>query len=287
MKVNVNSETGLLKTVILGIASDRGNVKHLNNPKYAEIVKNGEDPTENELVEEVEGFRKVLLENDVEVLKPNNIPNQGQIFCRDIGFAIGDDFFLARMQKENRQNEVEAIREIANQFEKVHCPPENAIIEGGDVIVLKDSVFIGLGGRTNELGLSFVKEIVGNKKEVISFSLNVTEESKTNILHLDCAFQPIGLKYGIMYKEGFKNIPSAIYDIFGEDNLIFVTQQEMYDMFPNIFSINPEKVVIGKSFRRLSKELKKRNIEPIEVEYGKVSKLGGLLRCSTLPINRD
>ncbi len=104
---------------------------------------------------------------------------------------------------------------------------------------------------------------------------------------MDCAFQPIGTKYGIIYKNGFENVPQPIYDIFGEQNLIEVSQPEMYEMFPNIFSINPEKVVINTSFERLKKELIKKNIEPIGVDYGNVSKLGGLLRCSTCPINRD
>ena len=56
MEVNINSENGLLKSVILGIASDRGKIKHLDNPKYAEIVERGEDPTEEELIKD-----KVLL----------------------------------------------------------------------------------------------------------------------------------------------------------------------------------------------------------------------------------
>ncbi len=286
MEVNVNSETGKLNSVLLGIASDRGK-EHLNNPKHAEIAARGEAPTEQQLVEEVEEFYRILVENGVQVVRPKNIPKQGQIFCRDIGFSIGNDFFVCKMKKDNRQAEISAIDDLVKNFKTVHYPPKDAFIEGGDIIVWKNYVFVGIGDRTNEIGFNFLKNIIGDKKEVIAFPLNVTNEGKSNILHLDCAFQPIGVKFGIIYKEGFKNVPEPIYDIFGEQNLIEVSQKEMYDMFPNVFSINPEKVVIETSFERLSNELVKRNIETITVNYGNVSKLGGLLRCSVCPINRD
>jgi N-dimethylarginine dimethylaminohydrolase len=77
-----------------------------------------------------------------------------------------------------------------------------------------------------------------------------------------------------------------IYDIFSEKQLIEVSQEEMYQMVPNVFSIHPEKVVIEQQFDRLAIELRKRNIEPISIEYGHVSRLGGLLRCSTCPLER-
>jgi N-dimethylarginine dimethylaminohydrolase len=239
------------------------------------------------LVKEVEEFNRVLIDNGVEVFRPSNISEQDQIFCRDIGFVVGVDFFVAKMKKENRQVELDGISQFIIEFKTVHFPPDDSFIEGGDIIVWKDYVFVGMGDRTNARGLSFLKERLGDKKKVIEFPLRVTEQGKSNILHLDCTFQPVGTKYGLIYKKGFTAIPEPIYDIFGEANLIEVTQAEMYNMVPNVFSINPEKIVIEKGFKRLRSELKKRGIEAIEVNYSNVSKLGGLLRCSACPINRD
>lgn len=178
MKVNVNNETGQFKTVILSTASDREPVKHLNNPKYAEIVKSGKDPKEHELIEEVENFRAVLERFEVEVLRPKNVKNHGQIFCRDIGFTIGNDFFYGKMKKENRQLEVDGISEITSHFKHVHTPPKEAFIEGGDVMVWKNYVFVGLGDRTNKEGVNFLKSVLKDKKEVIALPLKVTDEGK-------------------------------------------------------------------------------------------------------------
>ncbi len=180
MEVNVNSETGKLNTVVLGIASDRGK-EHFNNPKHAEIAAKGEAPTEKELIKEVEEFSRILIENDVNVIRPKNIVEQGQIFCRDIGFSIGNDFFVCNMKKQNRQAEINAINDIIKSFKKVHYPPKDAFIEGGDIIVWKNYVFVGIGERTNRIGFDFLKSVIGDKKEVIDFSLTVTNEGKSNI----------------------------------------------------------------------------------------------------------
>lgn len=287
MEIKVHSETGRLNTVILGIAHDRGAINHVNNPKHAEIAQKGEEPTEEVLTQQVEGFAQILEECGVEVLRPENISGQDQIFSRDIGFAIGKHFFLANMRKANRQPEVNAIKPLLKSLPHVHQAPPEVVMEGGDIIVWKDHVFVGLGERTNNAGLNYLQHALQGEKEVIGLPVNVTNEGKSNILHLDCAFQPVGDKYGLIYKDGFKSCPEAIYDVFGEQNLIEVSQEEMYHMFPNVFSVHPELVILEQSFDRLVGELKKRHIKTLTVPYAEVAKLGGLLRCSTCPLSRE
>ncbi len=287
MKIHVHSETGRLHSVILGIAHDRGAMNHVNNPKHAEIAQRGDEPTEEVLIQQVEAFTHLLENHEVEVLRPENIPEQDQIFCRDIGFAIGDHFFLANMRKANRQPEVDAIQLLLQSVAKVHQAPPEVVMEGGDIIVWKDYVFVGLGERTNQAGLKYLQHMLRGEKEVIGLPVNVTNEGISNILHLDCAFQPVGDQYGLLYKAGFQSFPDAIYDIFGPQNLIEVTQEEMYHMFPNVFSIHPELAVVEQSFDRLVVELKKRNIQTVKTPYAEVAKLGGLLRCSTCPLHRE
>lgn len=61
----------------------------------------------------------------------------------------------------------------------------------------------------------------------------------------------------------------------------------MYEMNTNIFSISPQKAVIDSTFTRLQGWLGRRGIDTITVPYREVSKLGGLLRCTTLPLQRS
>ena len=62
----------------------------------------------------------------------------------------------------------------------------------------------------------------------------------------------------------------------------------MYWMNSNIFSISEEVVVIEENFVRLGEHLRNKWGMTVEtVPYREISKMGGLLRCSTLPLRRD
>lgn len=285
IKIAVQNETGTLQAVILGIAQDRPQIPHPNNPKIQEHTDKGTLPKESALVANVLTFEEALKKHGVQVYRPKNIPHQDQIFARDIGFVIDNTFVQASMQKENRQVELEGIQHIVAQLDKVVNPPDDATVEGGDVLVHGEYIFVGLSERTNEAGVEFLSQTFPYKK-VIPLEVTVTGEPMSHILHLDCAFQPVGDKYAILFEEGFVHPPVAIYEAFGEENIIKVNAQEMYDMMPNVFSISPTVVVVDSTFTRLIKELEARGITVEPVQYREVSKLGGLLRCSTLPLRR-
>ena len=60
----------------------------------------------------------------------------------------------------------------------------------------------------------------------------------------------------------------------------------MYSMFPNIFSISKNIIVSDKKFNRLNNLLIQKGYLVEELSFSEVSKMGGLLRCSTLPLLR-
>ena len=162
-----------------------------------------------------------------------------------------------------------------------------------------DDIFVGYSeqkdfdkykvSRTNKAGVEFLKDLFPNKK-VHAFELNKSDDdAHKNALHLDCCFQPIGLDQAIIYKGGFKNVADYdfLVDQFGQDNLIEITAEEMYQMNSNVFSISPEVIVSDASFLRLNEELRSRGFIVEQVDYKEVGKMEGLFRCSTMPIIRD
>ena len=62
---------------------------------------------------------------------------------------------------------------------------------------------------------------------------------------------------------------------------------EMSDMNCNFLSIDTNIVVSEKSFTRLNSWLRGFDIVVEEINYKEISKQGGLLRCSTLPLIRE
>ena len=62
----------------------------------------------------------------------------------------------------------------------------------------------------------------------------------------------------------------------------------MFEMYPNIFSISPEVVVSDETFTRMNEFLRNEwGFTVEEIPYREISKMGGLLRCSTMPLVRE
>lgn len=303
MRLNVQNETAQLQTVVLGRAESNGANPTLDqtfDAKSYETVKNNDYPKEEDLIAEMSEFEQVLKKYNVEVLRPTLIEDCNQVFSRDVGFVIDDEFFIANIIPD-RLEELQAYREIKRQFKgnKINALPEEVYVEGGDVILYNDFIFVGTykqadfknykTGRTNVEFVEYIKAKFPNKN-VLDFELKKNDENPyEGILHLDCTFNPVGKDKAIIYKDGFlfENEYQQIVDIFGKENLFEVTKEEMYWMNPNVFSISPEVVVSEKNFTRLNDHLENVwNIKVERINYREVSKMGGLLRCSTMPLIR-
>ncbi|MGO3652867.1 MAG: dimethylarginine dimethylaminohydrolase family protein [Sphingobacterium sp.] len=302
LKLNVRSETGLLSAVILGMAESNGPVprpEEAYDPKSLEHILAGTYPKENDMLDELTHFREVLERHGVEIYRPKKIDNLNQIFTRDIGFVI-DDFFIKSNILPDRAQEWEAIRHIVQQIDPARflVPPEHVHIEGGDVILWKDYVFIGtyLGSdysdvrtaRTNREGVQFIQEHFPHKKIKAFDLIKSSSDPRANALHLDCCFQPVGTDLAIIYPGGFRNQQDYLFlqKLFGASNLFKIDAEGMYQMYSNVFSISPEVVVSERSFKSLNQWLKQRGITVEEIPYHEIGKQEGLLRCSTLPLIR-
>ncbi len=304
MKLNIKNETGKLKSVVLGQPKSMGPIPTLEesyDAKSYHSIEHNIYPKEEDIISEVSAFEAVLKKYDVEVLRPAIIKDYNQVFARDVAFVIEDKMIISNVIKD-REDEQEAYRKIFEKVEwrKIINLPETAHIEGGDVIVWNDYLFIGTcysedyrsfkTARTNEYAIEILKEYFP-KKRIIDLDLKKNDKIPyEGILHLDCTFNPIGKDKCIIYKNGFvdESDYELVVDIFGEENSFNITDEEMFEMNPNIFSISPEVVVSDHTFTRMNRHL--RDVWGFTVEeipYREVSKMGGLLRCSTMPLVRE
>src|SRR5690625_7467973 len=89
-------------------------------------------------------FEQVLLKHGVQVFRPWVIENCNQVFARDVGMAIDDKFVIANIIPD-RADEQEAYERIINSIakDKVIKVPENVHVEGGDVILWNEFMFVG------------------------------------------------------------------------------------------------------------------------------------------------
>jgi len=304
MILNIQNETARLKTVVLGQPHSMGKAPALEetyDAKSYETVKNNDYPHEDDIVDEMTAFEKVLLKYGVEVLRPLILPNSNQVFARDVAFVIDDKIITSNIIPD-RADEQEAYAPVYSQiaFNKIYNLPEKAHVEGGDIILYNDMVFVGTytqsdypqtkTARTNAYAISFLKELFPDKT-FVALELNKDDQDPyKGILHLDCTFMPVGKGKALIYKGGFVNLKDYNYlvDLFGKENIFELTLEETYWMNTNVFSISPEVVVSEDHFTRLNDYMRDEWDMTVEtVPYREISKMGGLLRCSTLPLVRE
>ena len=302
MKLNVNNETSKLLSVVLGIAESVGPVpksEECYDPKSRQHVQNKTYPKEIDMLLEMESFANILIKHNVKVFRPDVLKNYNQIFSRDIGFVIEDKFIISNILPE-RSREIEALSFILDAIDnkKIINLPENCHIEGGDVIVHNEYLFIGIytgrdysqiqTARTNINAIEYLKSLFP-EKQIISFHLiKSNTDPEKNALHLDCCLQTVGKNKVVVCPEAFsnKNEYSWIIDHFGDDNILEISLKEMSNMQCNFFSISEDIVVSEKGFSKVNQWLRSFGISVEEIDYKEISKQGGLLRCSTLPLER-
>jgi N-dimethylarginine dimethylaminohydrolase len=287
---------------MVGIARKMGSkptIEDCYDARSRESVELGTYPD----VEDCVGQMKFLVEKleslDIQVLRPNVLDSVNQVFTRDIGFVIEDQFVVPNVI-EDRSEELQAIDHLLDSIpsSNIIMMPSGCFAEGGDVIVHEPFVFIGVSdnetyekystARTNEAGFEYLQD------EFPGFDFKGFELLKSDVdprkgsLHLDCAFQPLGNAL-LLAPHLFKNREDIdwIESQFGTENIFYCNEDEAYDLHTNVFSIGPQEVLISASAVRLKNWLEEREYTVHAIPYDEVVKMGGLLRCSTMPLERE
>lgn len=207
INVNLDSEIGELKKVILSYANPwlfgRKEIKSIFEPNvFFQFIRNRVRPYEYKIArEEQQVLIDLLQKENVEVLIAENNIGISQHYTRDIGFAIDNLFIISKMGSQYRKDEPDGIKKFTNHFSKAF-KITNGSIEGGDVLLYKDKVIVGLGEATNLAGLNNLKRILNenqNKREIVPISFNQRE-----VIHLDTKFNIIGENLAIFYPQCFE-----------------------------------------------------------------------------------
>ena len=194
-----------------------------------------------------------------------------QVFVRDVAFKVDNKWCICNMSTKVRESETSKFKEFLK-----NCGQDfyqfNSKIEGGDVIVWNQTIFVGIGSRT---GLGAVEELTTLFKDydIIPIKLN------KDILHLDCAFGILNNEYAVIYPKAMdKKSYSLLSKIF---NLIEITKEEQENLATNFLKIE-DVVFCEKGNRRVNSLIRKQGLKVVEVKFDEFHKLGGSFRCCVL-----
>ncbi|EDL65430.1 dimethylarginine dimethylaminohydrolase family protein [Bacillus sp. SG-1] len=230
-------------------------------------------------VEQHGEFVKTLRENGVEVaLLPYHKKYHEQVFTRDIGFTLGQTVFVARMASQARKGEEEVLKQWLDDEELSYYNLAEDKIEGGDVIIDRNTIYIGLSDRTTQDSVDHLQSLLPNfDVKGIKF--------KEEYLHLDCVFNVISPTEAIIFRDAMTEEDIEFFSSRYE--LIEVTKDEQFTLGTNVLSIGNKKVFSLPVNKEVNKQLRDRGYNVLEVDITEIIKSGGSFRCCSLPILRE
>lgn len=229
-------------------------------------------------MEQHEEFENKLRENNVEVVKlPSSERYPEQVFTRDIGFTVGDRLFLAEMASDIRKGEEAALQNWLLQ-ENIPFRVSESRVEGGDVIVDRNRVFVGISSRTSEEAVQQLEQSLPDH-EVIRVPFN------EKYLHLDCVFNVLSPETGLYFPRAFDEVTrkklESLYD------LIEVNESEQFTMGTNVLSIGECRLFSLPQNPEVNAAMRQKGFDVIEVDFSEIIKSGGSFRCCSMPVVRN
>ncbi|KAF0818529.1 NG,NG-dimethylarginine dimethylaminohydrolase 1 [Bacillus sp. ZZV12-4809] len=271
-----NNEYDTLKEVIV-CEPKNININSLINETQKHYISIGVDVQQARI--QFDHFTKILRSNGIDTLElPTKRLLNEQVFTRDIGFTIGNMLLVGKMASEVRREETSVLQNFLSSNGIPYYNIFNQSIEGGDVIIDNEIVYVGISQRTDWSSYLKLKHFL-NEHTVTPLPFS------HQYLHLDCVFNILSENLALIYSPAFSrqeiNLLSEKYD------LIEVDQEEQFSLGTNILSLGNRRIVSLPNNKKVNNQLKLHRYEVIEVEFDEIIKSGGSFRCCTLPIRRE
>jgi N-dimethylarginine dimethylaminohydrolase len=224
-------------------------------------------------------FVKTLKDHGVEViLLPYHKKYPEQVFTRDIGFTLGQTIFVAKMATDIRAGEEDVLKQWLEDEEISYFNLAEELIEGGDVIIDQETIYVGLSNRTDLKAAEQLQRLL-NQFTIIPIPF------KEKYLHLDCVFNVISPEVALIYPNA---LTQEDIDLFSSRyDLIEVSEEEQFQLGTNVLNIGNKQILSLPVNKNVNTQLRNRGFEVIEVDITEIIKSGGSFRCCTLPILRE
>lgn len=223
-------------------------------------------------------FVAALQENGVDtvMLEPSEqFPEQ--VFTRDVGFTIEDTVFIGDMAASVRQGEEQELQKWLDSQQIQFQTLGSHRVEGGDVLIDQDRIYIGISSRTSEKAIQELEE------KLPSFQI-IPIHFDERYLHLDCVFNILSPTEALIFPQALSSEAVAM---LGERyTLIPVNSEEQFTLGVNVLSIGERRVFSQPQNKDVNEQLRKNGFQVLEVDFSEIIKSGGAFRCCTMPINR-
>lgn len=278
--VSISNEFGRLKSIAVSRPSSYYPTPPINGRQRRENLERT-PPLKVVLEREHDGVLELLVRNGVAIIDIPPHSSLPYLFnVRDPAFAVGSTLLLAKMCMKIRESEPTIIRRAL--CESASCAEVQAgKIEGGDVVVDWPDVYVGISERTDATGFASLGSIVSN----LGLALHPIQLA-TGVLHLDTVMGLLPDRALVM-ASGFAAL-NEVCELMLRKRACQVLDDQLADALPtNFLMLDPETVLLASGSTTLETELRHVGYRVLTVEMAQHHRIGGSIRCMTLPLERE
>lgn len=221
-------------------------------------------------------INELILEGvKIQFLDINNSPEQ--VYTRDVGFVINDTIFVCNMKSVTRKTEIDPLKKFIKD-NNLKCYEMKNIIEGGDVILYNNIVFVGISTRTTIEAANELQEVLKEKNmdiKVVPINFDTTK------IHLDCAFNTLD--------KGEAVISPYVYDrhVIEKyiDKLYDISKEDADNLGTNFIYLGHKRVL--SCSEKVTKLLNDNGYKAKYIDFSEIAKGEGGFECATLSILRE
>jgi dimethylargininase len=188
-------------------------------------------------------------------------------FVEDTAVVFGEKAVICNMGAKSRTDEVAEVAKVIGELKETYRIKPPATIDGGDVLVVEDRVFVGISARTNLRAVTQLKKILENSR------MNVVPVKVHKVLHLKSACTYLGNEVVILSRRCFDtNVLQGL-------GKIIVPRGEEYAA--DCLAVN-ETVLMAKGHTETRKLVEKEGFRVEELDVSEFRKGDGALTCLSI-----
>jgi len=182
-----------------------------------------------------------------------------------------------KLASKVRQGEEKVLEEWLDS-ENIPFHTTNERVEGGDIMVDQDMLYVGVSKRTSE---EVVQEIANKLLDFMIIPVPFSEK----YLHLDCVFNILSSKVALIFPQAIDAVTNDM--LSKRYTLIEVSEEEQFTLGTNVLSIGDKKILSLPQNKNVNAQMTAHGFEVIEVDFSEIIKSGGSFRCCSMPVVRE
>ncbi len=189
------------------------------------------------------------------------------VFVEDVAVVLDELAVITRPGAESRRGEVPAVAQALAPYRKLACIEAPGTVDGGDVLRVGRTLYVGLSGRSNAAGIEQMRA------HLAPYGYTVTGVPVSGCLHLKSAVTQVGRDTLLINRHWVEPRTFAPLD------LIDIDPSE--PQAANGLLINGA-VIYPQAFPRTKERLEQRGIAVRTVDLSELAKAEGAVTCCSL-----